>query len=71
MDPDANLKEQRELTREILAIFDAADPDTGKFTRDQEAQLVAKAVELAERAEALDTWIVKGGFLPERWRKSE
>ena len=56
MDPNANLKEQREIIAAMLAE-DSEEIDTGD------------AVRLAELAQALDEWISKGGFLPDAWRK--
>jgi len=53
MDPNANLREQLSLARYILA--EKSDNTIG-------------AVRLAELVEALDDWIARGGFLPERWR---
>jgi hypothetical protein len=53
MDPDANLKEQRELAKCILARFgDSAD-----------------AERLAELVEALDGWIRLGGGVPHAWKR--
>jgi hypothetical protein len=54
MDPNENLKQQLAIARAILA--DKSDHSFG-------------AVQLAELVEALDGWITKGGFLPDRWRK--
>jgi hypothetical protein len=59
MDPNANLKEQRELTQRIMRAFDEANSNG----IDQE-----DANRLAELVQALDEWLVKGGFLPESWR---
>ena len=57
MDPNANLREQRERARQIIAMLDADDPidpnDAGR---------------LADLVEALDDWITSGGFLPDRWQ---
>jgi hypothetical protein len=56
MDPNANLKEQREIAKRILS-------DDGEDTG-------YDAVRLAELVEALDEWIMKGGFLPKEWREA-
>lgn len=64
MDPIANLQEQRELSAEINAIFDDADPIDGSFTLSQMVDLSDKAVRLAELVQALDEWRTKGGFDP-------
>lgn len=66
MDPNANLKEQRELVKQINAIQDACSEE-GKFTRLQECELVDAGLRLAELVEALDNWIRNGGFKPTAW----
>lgn len=55
MDPNANLKEQLEIARAILS--------------DDEYDTGYDAVRLAELVEALNEWIVKGGFLPKDWSR--
>ncbi len=61
MDPDANLKEMRELYQKM---------------RKYENLLVARSViqddsmRLIELLEAMDEWLSKGGFLPEDWKES-
>jgi hypothetical protein len=55
VDPTANLKEQLEITHQML----------NKGWNDTDA------VRLAELVEALHEWISKGGFLPKQWRKKE
>ena len=52
MDPDATLKEIRELL-EIWKV---------------EAFHAEEVERLAELVEALDEWLSKGGFLPKAWR---
>jgi hypothetical protein len=59
MDPDANLFEQLELSRQILH-----DPELSDEMR------AAKAEQLAELVEALHGWITAGGFLPWLWRRA-
>lgn len=56
MDPNANLKEQLDLTKRILE----ADPDSHGVIHDDAARL-------AELVEALHEWLVGGGFLPADW----
>jgi len=54
MDPESNLAAQRRIIARMLA--DGSDHvDT------------SDAVRLAELAQALDEWIVGGGFLPRDW----
>jgi hypothetical protein len=58
MDPDANLREQRELTARIIRALDFSEP--------------LRAVDvnrLAELVTALDEWLTRGGFLPVAWRQ--
>lgn len=57
MDPNANLDEMLELSKQLLA---------GELTYPDEA-----AVRLAELIEGLDHWITGGGFLPERWQQQK
>ena len=68
MDPDANLREQRELVRAITAIFDAANAVTGEYTPLQAITVRGYATRLAELVEALDRWITAGGLLPQPWQ---
>lgn len=64
MDPNANLKEQRKMAKLLLA--EPADLEGGYS--DEEANNRDNAARsLAELVEALDQWIVKGGFLPTEW----
>jgi hypothetical protein len=51
MDPTKCLEEIRELIQE--AYSSNADGDTAR--------------ELAEKAEALDNWMMTGGFMPQQW----
>lgn len=67
MDPNANLKEQREIIAAIMQIRDKADHDTEEFTEDQELALAHHATRLAELCQALDAWISRSGFLPREW----
>lgn len=57
MDPDANLAEQRQLAATLLANADA----------DPAAIVPQEALDLAERVQALDAWLMSGGFAPEAW----
>jgi predicted Zn-dependent peptidase len=66
MDPDANLKEQRELAAEIVSINDKADDD-GLMSASEQADVNDAAVRLAELVQALDQWLSGGGFQPAAW----
>jgi hypothetical protein len=57
VDPDANLKEQLELAARINELRDRHEgpPDLDDVNR------------LAELVEALNKWILNGGFLPKAW----
>jgi hypothetical protein len=67
MDPDANLEEQRSLAAEAMKIQDACS-DNGDYTPEQQERHAEIACRLAELVQALDEWIMKGGFLPKEWR---
>lgn len=56
MDPDANLKEQREIAKAML------DPESEYVDS-------GDALRLAELQTALDEWLMSGGFLPRDWRR--
>ncbi len=58
MDPDINLRSQLARARGILQAV-----DDGMRVYEPDAE------RLAELVVALDEWITKGGFLPERWTK--
>lgn len=58
MDPDATLRELRELTGQFLKDWDEdKTPDTLDVYR------------MAELFEALDEWTTNGGYLPAAWGK--
>lgn len=59
MDPNANLKEQREIANRLLD--DESESPDG-FAND--------ATRLAELVVALDEWLSKGGFQPQAWGSS-
>lgn len=59
MDPDANLKAQRELVSLLLGDV-ITDDDSAIHT----------AVSLAELVRALDEWLVNGGAVPKEWKRS-
>lgn len=62
MDPNANLKEQRDLAKEILDMKEVTDTDDIFRLQDRANQLSALVL-------GLDRWISRGGFLPTEWRK--
>lgn len=67
MDPDSNLKEQLELSKDIIALVE----DQGVLSEEDVSDLEEKATRLAELVEALDGWINSRGFLPKRWRMDD
>lgn len=60
MDPNATLKELRELAVEQHRLEDSTDP---KVT----VRMATIAGRMAELVEALDGWLVAGGYLPTAW----
>lgn len=67
MDPDQTLKEMREHGAEILRIFDTCP--NGHLDEDDLQTVADEAEQLADGLRNLDTWILKGGFLPAEWRR--
>jgi hypothetical protein len=64
MDPDGNLKEQREI---ITWMREQEKKPESEIMAN--ADLVAeKSDRLVDLVEALDQWITRGGFLPKEWR---
>ncbi len=63
MDPIANIKEQREIAKDILKTWDDCNAD-GSLTETQQSFVAEHALRLAELVEALDEWQKKGGFSP-------
>lgn len=58
MDPDANLKEQRQLLKKVEEALDSNEP------------LANSDLErLLELTTGLDEWLSHGGFLPAAWGK--
>lgn len=60
MDPNANLKRQREIAAEILRLTNLRASPRGREFEDL-------GTELAELITVLDEWIENGGFLPSAW----
>jgi hypothetical protein len=66
MDTDANLREEREILRRLLAAFDSADPDTGEWHPDPD-----DVYRLVELSDALDGCLSRGGALPRAWQRDD
>lgn len=62
MDPNEALKTLRRQAAEVLDRYE--NNRTGKRFADA-------AYDLAQAAEALDSWIKGGGFLPQDWQTKE
>jgi hypothetical protein len=60
MDPNANLKEQRELAAKMITDYN--DSESNGIDQDD-------ANRLAELVQALDEWISRQGFLPKAWAR--
>jgi hypothetical protein len=58
MDPNENLREIREITKEL---------DSGSYLSSREVEL--KADRLVSLVMGLDEWLSKGGFLPKEWER--
>ena len=64
MDPDENLKTQRDLSHELSeTLFDDEDKPLSKETEETCARL-------AESVQAMDEWIRRGGFIPKEWARN-
>lgn len=64
MDPRVALCKARRAADTIQHIIDSADPDTGENNHAEQVELIHFASELAEYFQALDGWLVRGGFSP-------
>jgi hypothetical protein len=64
MDPDATLKQIRELAAEILKLSDL--PATSNSM--QEIEIANLGIDLAEKVKDLDEWLSNGGRFPREWR---
>ena len=71
MDPNENLKQQREIAKQIAELRDelCGEIDTSHKHAYHVVRLslVNHAIRLAELVLALDQWLVKQGFLPRDW----
>lgn len=55
MDPNETLRKMLDLSAEVLRGDDSED----------------NCIALAQAVEDMHTWIIKGGFLPDRWKTKE
>jgi hypothetical protein len=62
MDPNANIKEIREIVGELRKAGDNAVDGISVI-------LGADTDRLVELWDSLDQWLSKGGFLPDAWKK--
>jgi hypothetical protein len=63
VDPNANVREQVGLARQVLDKADLL-----YMSREELEEVADMGVRLAELVVALDGWLGKGGFPPERWK---
>lgn len=63
MDPEANLRAQRELAAEAMSIFDNCNDD-GSWRKGQAERMAEIACRQAELFQALDAWRKGGGYDP-------
>ena len=68
MDPNLNLKMIRTLVTQINHTFDTYS--IRSLTHSEADILKQRAYDLAALVEALDEWMVKGGFTPSEWDKN-
>lgn len=66
MDPESNILEQLTVAEQILTANDAVRDD-GKLTREEAEDMAGLAVQLAELVEALNGWLMRGGYFPGTW----
>lgn len=70
MDPDANLKEQRQIIARMISRENRLPDDPTDAQREVYNRLQTHDGErLKDLAEALDGWITGGGFLPLKWQQ--
>lgn len=67
MDPTENLKSQMRLVVNIVRTIDGSEDINGDIPSLHKVARMAN--ELAEHVDALNTWLSKGGFLPDQWSK--
>jgi hypothetical protein len=61
MDPDENLRDQREITTRLIADLD------GRGAYASAEDWLADVERLAELSQAMDGWLSRGGALPADW----
>lgn len=64
MDVNESLRTALENAREIIDLLDRERPDGPGLTI-----VESNAEKLSESLIAIDEWLSKGGFLPERWKR--
>lgn len=62
MDPNENLRQQRLWARKIEEEIESDGPNST-------SNVIEASVQLAALVQALDQWIVNGGFLPSEWTR--
>lgn len=68
MDPEAALKEIRDLVEAIRERIDEHDgDDVDTMDPDDLVTIAEDANALVDRFEGLDAWMSRGGFLPASW----
>lgn len=66
MDPNVTLGEIRTASREVLRVM--TDTPVYDLTDDDITHLATFATVLAQNAQALDSWLIHGGFKPAEWQ---
>jgi hypothetical protein len=71
MDPNANLKEQREIVDQIIDALDASTAEDADVWDDERVRdvLADNLARFCDLVQALDGWLSGGGFLPEAWAR--
>lgn len=64
MDPDTNLKEQRQICEDIDEILNG---DNEFSEAEKNARVTDKANRLVDLVQGLDSWLKRGGALPKEW----
>ena len=64
MDPQENIKRQRELVQRIPALCDSEGQTWDETDLDVLVEIAEVAIELADLVQALDKWRTIGGYDP-------